>query len=59
MVSIDFALYSGSLQDISYCHRSGGSVVDNTLEYLSKDRKIDPQLSLRFSGNRVSQYRCR
>ena len=32
----------------SAIHRSGGGVVDNTLDYQSRDRKIDPSLLRSF-----------
>ena len=36
------------LSHYSYVRRSGGLVVDNTLDYQSKDRKIDPPLPRSF-----------
>ena len=29
---------------VTHDGRSGGGVMDNTLDYLSRDRKVDPQL---------------
>ena len=37
-----------------YDYKSGGSVVDNTLDYQSRDRKIDPPL-LRFSDETLNR----
>ena len=39
--------------------RSGGSVVDNTLDYQSRDRKVDPPLLRPFGWDFKATFRLR